>query len=323
MCTSLSFLTKNHYFGRTLDLEYSNNESVVITAREYPFVFRHQKTIDKHFAIIGMATVSKGFPLYYEATNEVGLSMAGLNFPNKAVYNELDDEKDNICPFELIPWILSTCETVAQAKELLEETNILNEDFSKQYENTPLHWMICDKTEAITLECVREGLKIYYNPIGILTNCPDFPMQMFNLNNYMSLSADEPTTSFSNCLEFSKYSRGMGALGLPGDNSSMSRFVRTAFTKLNSVCGENEEESITQFFNILSTVNQVQGTVRVDNKYVKTIYTSCCNTDKGIYYYKTYNNSQINAVNIHKESLDRNELIIYNLVGKQQIKFLN
>lgn len=323
MCTSISFKTKNHYFGRTLDLELSYNESVVITAREFPLIFRHHKAIDKHFAIIGMATVSNGLPLYYDATNEVGLSMAGLNFPNKAVYHCYDDEKNNICPFELIPWILSTCETVSEVRKLLENVNIINEDFSHQYKNTPLHWIVSDKTESITLECVQEGIKIYYNPIGILTNCPDFPTQMFNLNNYMSLSADEPTTSFSNSLEFSKYSRGMGALGLPGDNSSMSRFVRVAFTKLNSVCGENEEDSITQFFNILSTVNQVQGTVRVNGKYVKTVYTSCCNTDKVIYYYKTYNNSQINAVNIHNEDLDTNRLIIYKLEDKQQIKLIN
>ena len=323
MCTSISFFTENHYFGRTLDLEYSFDEKVVITPREYPFQFRCRETNEKHFAIIGMATVVDGFPLYYEATNEAGLSMAGLNFPERTVYKEKDDEKSNICSFELIPWILSTCESVEDAKELLLTTNIIKEDFNEDYKATPLHWMISDKLASVTVECIDEGLKIYYNPIGMLTNNPEFPLQVFNLNNYMSLSPEEPETRFADCFDFNKYSRGMGALGLPGDNSSMSRFVRTAFTKLNSVCGKSENESISQFFNILGTVSQVRGTVKIDDKFVKTVYTSCCNTDKGVYYYKTYNNSQITAVNMHGETLDRSGLIIYNLINEQQINFVN
>ena len=323
MCTSISFFTKNHYFGRTLDLEYSFDEKVVITPRKFPFQFRYHETNKNHFAIIGMATVVDGVPLYYDATNEAGLSMAGLSFPDRTIYKDADDEKHNICSFELIPWVLSTCETVDDAKFLLQTTNIIKEDFNDDYKATPLHWMISDKISSITVECVDEGLKIYYNPIGVLTNNPEFPLQVFNLNNYMSLSPEEPESRFADCFDFNKYSRGMGALGLPGDNSSMSRFVRTSFTKLNSVCGENEVESVTEFFHILGTVNQVRGTVKIHDKFVKTVYTSCCNTDKGVYYYKTYDNAQITAINMYNENLDRSGLIVYNLINKQQINFMN
>ncbi|MBR5191206.1 MAG: linear amide C-N hydrolase, partial [Clostridia bacterium] len=106
-------------------------------------------------------------------------------------------------------------------------------------------------------------------------------------------------------------------------NSSMSRFVRAVFTRLNSVSGNNENESVSQFFHILDAVSQVIGTVRAGDGFMTTIYTSCCNTDKGIYYYKTYENSQISAVNINNENLDTNELIIYNLVAEQQINYQN
>ncbi|MBR5203285.1 MAG: choloylglycine hydrolase [Clostridia bacterium] len=323
MCTSISFLSKDHYFGRTLDLEYSYNEKVVITPREYQFEFRYQKPLNSHYAMIGMATVVNDFPLYYEATNEKGLSMAGLNFPDKTVYKDFNHEKSNVCPFELIPWILSKCESVEDAKELLYSTNIILEDFNKDFSSTPLHWMISDRDSSITVECVDDGLKIYYNPVHTLTNSPEFPIQIFNLNNYMNLTREEPETRFAEGLNFSKYSRGMGALGLPGDNSSMSRFVRAVFTRLNSVCGKSENESVSQFFHILGTVSQTRGTVRVNNGFVTTIYTSCCNTNRGIYYYTTYENRQITAINMYNENLDTSELLIYNLVSKQQINYQN
>lgn len=323
MCTSISFLSKDHYFGRTLDLEYSYDEKVVITPRVYPFEFRYQKPVNNHFAMIGMATVVDDYPLYYEATNEKGLSMAGLNFPDKTVYKDFDHQKNNICPFELIPWVLSKCESVEEAKELLYSTNIISADFNDDFKSTPLHWMISDRDSSITVECVDDGLKIYYNPVSVLTNNPEFPIQIFNLNNYMSLTREEPETRFAEGFDFNKYSRGMGALGLPGDNSSMSRFVRAVFTRLNSVCGESENESISQFFHILGTVSQTRGTVRASDGFMTTIYTSCCNTDKGIYYYTTYENNQISAVNMSNENLDTNELLIYNLESEQQINYQN
>ncbi len=323
MCTSISFLSNDHYFGRTLDLEYSYDEKVVITPRNFPFEFRYQKPVNNHFAMIGMATVVDGYPLYYEATNEKGLSMAGLNFPDKTVYKDFDHQKNNICPFELIPWVLSKCASVEESKELLYSTNVISADFNDDYKSTPLHFMISDRESSITVECVDDGLKIYYNPVSVLTNNPEFPIQIFNLNNYMSLTREEPETRFAEGFDFNKYSRGMGALGLPGDNSSMSRFVRAAFTRLNSICGESECESISQFFHILSTVTQTRGTVKAGDGFMTTIYTSCCNTDKGIYYYTTYDNNQITAVNMYNENLDRNGLIIYNLVNEQQINYQN
>lgn len=106
----------------------------------------------------------------------------------------------------------------------------------------------------------------------------------------------------------------MGALGMPGDWSSQSRFVKAAFTKLNSKCQTGETESVSQFFHILGSVEHPRGCVVMgDDLYEITIYSSCCNTDKGIYYYKTYDNSQITAVDMHKENLDSIKLVSYPL----------
>ncbi len=324
MCTAITYKTKDSYFGRNLDYEFSYSENITITPRNYTFNFRCEKPVKEHYAMIGMAYVYEGYPLYYDATNEVGLSMAGLLFPDNACYKGLAQGKCNISPFEFIPWVLATCENVEQAEELILKTNLVNIEFNKELPLSPLHWLVADEENSFVVEAVKEGVKIYKNPLGVLTNNPPFDMQMFNLSNYMFLSSKRAENRFSDKIDLKEYSRGMGAMGMPGDLSSQSRFVRAAFTKLNSVSGESEEESISQFFHILSSVEQQRGCVELgDDKYEITIYSSCCNMNKGIYYYKTYNNSQITAVDMRKENLEQKNLISYPLIDKEQIKIQN
>ena len=149
-------------------------------------------------------------------------------------------------------------------------------------------------------------------------------MEMFALNNYMHLSAKSPENTFAKGLELQRYSRGMGAIGLPGDLSSQSRFVRVAYTKMNSLSGDGEKESVSQFFHILGSVDQQRGCCELDDgKYEITLYTSCCNTDKGIYYYTTYDNHQITAVDMHKVDLDGDTLTRYPIIKEEQIRMQN
>lgn len=324
MCTAVSFLSKDHYFGRNLDLEYSYIETVTITPRNYPFKFRKKETLETHYAMIGIAYVHEGYPLYYDATNEKGLSMAGLNFPHYADYKPESAHEDNIAPFEFIPWILGQCATVTEAKGLLLKLNLLEEHYSTELPLSPLHWMIADRNSSIVVESVKEGLKIYENPVGVLTNSPTFDMQLFHLNNYMSLSRKAPQKHFTSNLDLKRYSNGMGAIGMPGDWSSQSRFVKAAFTKMNSVCRDSENESVSQFFHILGSVEHQRGCVEMENDlYEITIYSSCCNTDKGIYYYRTYDNSQIIAVDMYREELDGTWVISYPLLKESEIKWQN
>ena len=320
MCTAVTYQTKDFYFGRTLDYEHSFAEEVTITPRKFPFAFRHHPTNSDHYAIIGMACVMKNYPLYFDAVNEKGLGMAGLNFVGNAYYNPPIAGRDNVASFEFIPWILSQCASVAEAKMLLQRINITNETFAENLPASQLHWIIADKFEAITVESMADGLHVYENPVGVLTNNPSFNQQMFRLNDYMHLSPRSPENSFSEKLNLQHYSRGMGALGLPGDLSSQSRFVRAAFTKMNSRSAETEGESVSQFFHILGTVSQTRGCCMVaDGEYEITLYTSCCNADKGIYYYTTYDNHQISAVDMHREQLDDAKLIHYSLLRGEQI----
>lgn len=323
MCTAVTYCTKDHYFGRNLDYEHSYQESVTITPRDYIFHFRRLPPLEHHYAMIGMATVSNEYPLYYDATNEYGLSISGLNFPHSAKYMPEMPGKDNVAAFELIPWILGNFKTVAEANVKLRNTNIVNVPFSNDFPLSPLHWMLADRNDCVTIEQTESGLQIYENPVGILTNEPPFPFHMTNLQNYLHVTSEEAVNQFAPSIPLKAYSRGMGGIGLPGDLSSASRFIKAAFTKLNSVSKDAESASISQVFHILGSVAQQQGCVKVGQSYEKTIYTSCCNTTKGIYYYTTYENSQITGIRLHGAELDSDKLIRYPLVKGQQIRIEN
>lgn len=324
MCTAITYQTKDHYFGRNMDYGFSYKETVTVTPRNFPFKYRKVAEQKRHYAMIGMAYVVNDYPLYYDATNEYGVSMAGLNFPGNAVYHPEKEGVDNITPFEFIPWILGQCVNLNEVKELLSHMNLVDLPFSEELPLSPLHWIIADKEHSITVESVAEGLRVYDNPVGVLTNNPPFDYHMFNLCNYMNLSKEEAENRLTDKVDLKAYSRGMGAMGLPGDLSSASRFVKAVFTKLNSISGESENESVSQFFHILGSVEQQRGCVHMGNDmYEITLYSSCCNVDKGIYYYITYDNRQINGVDMHKEDLDGNRAVSYSLIKEESIHIQN
>lgn len=324
MCTAITYKTKDFYFGRTLDYDFSYGEEVTVTPRAFPLPFKKCAELKNHYAIAGMAYVPHNYPLYYDAFNEKGLCMAGLNFVGNAHYSEEKKDKVNLAQYEFIPYILGKCATVAQALKELERINLIAAEYAKGMPAAQLHWIIADKERCITVEFVKEGLKIYENSAGVLTNNPPFEGQLFNLNNYMRLSNRDGGNTFSDKIDLSNYSRGLGALGLPGDWSSQSRFVRAAFVKLNSVSGETEEQSVNQFFHILGAVGQPRGTCVTDGgSYETTVYTSCCNAAKGLYYYTTYENHAISVVDMHAENLDGDKLCRYPVIRRENILYQN
>lgn len=324
MCTAITYKTKDHYFGRNLDLDDTYYEMVTVTPRNYPFRYRKMGAVLQHYAMIGIACIVDDYPLYYDAVNEKGLGMAGLHFPQNAVYKPEVPDRDNVPPFELIPWLLGQCATVGEVREKLERIHLVNLDFKETLPLSPLHWMVADRESSITVEAVQDGVKVYDNPAGVMTNNPAFDIQLFNLNNFMYLSTEPPRNQFCSSLPLDAYSLGMGAMGLPGDMSSMSRFVKAVFTKLNSVSDSSESASISQFFHILHSVEMQRGCVRVgENRYEITEYSCCCNVDRGIYYYTTYENSQITGVDMYKEDLDGSRLVTYPLLKGQRVRMQN
>ena len=308
MCTAVAYKTNDLYFGRNLDYERSWGESVTITPRRYPFSFRSGEVMNEHYAMIGMAHVRDNYPLYYDAANEAGLCVAGLNFTRSTVYHEKVAGYESVAQFEFIPWLLSKCASVSEAVGLLEKTVITGEQFSENLPAAKLHWLIADKDSCVTLESMEDGLHIYENDFGVLTNEPPFPFQSQMMNNYLNLSAKPPVNRTG--MKLDAYSRGMGAIGLPGDLSSGSRFVRAAFVRANSRSGESENESVSQLFHILASVEQQKGCCELESgEFEYTIYSSCVNAGKGIYYYRTYDSQRTMSIDMHRADLDSDELL--------------
>lgn len=324
MCTCINFKTTDNYFGRNLDLEYNFNQKVVITPRNYEIKLKKEGIFKTKYAMVGMATVVDNYPLYAEASNEKGLAIAGLNFPYNAYYGAEEKDKINITPYELTLWILGNFASIEELKKVIDKVNLIDISFKENIPVTPLHWMISDYKECIVIEQTKDGFKLYLNPIGVLTNNPPFYYHLLNINNYIKISPSNTENTFYDKIELKNYGEGMGAIGLPGDNSPASRFIRASFNKLNSKCDFNEESSITQFFHILDSVAMVKGSVVTQNKkYEVTSYSCCINQTKGIYYYKTYNNNQITAVRMNEQNMNSQELTSYELIQNQQINFIN
>ncbi|MGG7213503.1 choloylglycine hydrolase [Clostridium nigeriense] len=329
MCTALTLKTKDgyHLFGRNMDIEFSFNQSVTLVPRNFSYVNRATDKKEKtKYAMIGMGTIIDNHPCYAEAMNEKGLACAGLNFPKYSHWHEETMEgKINIPPYDLILWIVGRFESIAELRKELENIHLVGKPIN---ENTPLptlHWIVSDsKGDCIVIENTIEGLKIFENKVGVLTNAPTFDWHITNLVQYMKVSPTQPSETIWGEEKINPLGQGAGGRELPGDFSSTSRFVKAAFLRSNAVLGDDELSGIIEFFHILSGVAMIRGAVVTpQNLNDITQYTSCMCQEKGIYYYNTYNNNQINAIDMNKEDLDGKEIKIFEYRDKQVINYEN
>lgn len=275
--------------------------------------------------MIGVSVVEDNYPLYCDTINEKDLGIAGLDFVGPCKYFSVDKSKNNMASFELIPYLLGSCETIDDVKKILANMNITNESFSDNLPAANLHWLMGDRSgKSIVVESTSTGLHIYDNSVNTLTNDPVFPAQVETLANFASVSPAQPKNTLVPNADINLYSRGLGTHHLPGGTDSNSRFIKASFVLAHSPKGNDEVENVTNFFHILHSVEQAKGTDEVeDNVFEFTMYSDCMNLDKGILYFTTYDNNQINAVDMNNEDLDTSDLITYELFKDQAIKFEN
>lgn len=310
MCTTVAITMDGFFFGRNMDLEGSFGERVVITPRNFPFRFRRTEPSFSHYAMVGMATVAAGYPLYADAFNEKGLCMAGLDFPHNAYYPKWGNGvKTEIAPFELIPWVLGKCATIAEARELLVQTTLVEEAFSADLPPTPLHWHIADKSGALVVEPMGDGLKIYDDPVGVLTNNPPFPQQMAAQKRYEDLSNESrimPTA------EPSFFSLGLGGVGLPGDYSSASRFAKAVFLKRHLAAEGGDTARVLAVLSLLGAVAPPQGSVlNEEGRAHYTTYSCCMDMETGRYYVRRATAFGVSSVSLSPSFCDGDCLISF------------
>lgn len=311
MCTGLTITKGNFYLARNLDINYYFGQRVVVVPRKYPFKYRCDKTNDNHYAIIGMGIQMNDHLLFADAMNEKGLGMAELNFKGFAKYPDGQVEgKNSITCYEIISWILQNHETVKQVKETLKNTILVNIPLMEGLPCAPVHWIIADKDESIVLEQTEDGLKVHDNPVGVLTNNPPFEYHMMSLRDYRGISTENGPSTLLKGIDLPPLGVGMGGIGLPGDSSPNSRFVKAAFLRSHAAWSDDAEENIALIFHILDNVAMVKGTVMGnDGKDEYTYYTSCINGTTGDYIYKTHKHRNTVTFNLFDEDLDGDKLI--------------
>ena len=310
-----------------MDLAYFFNQAVMIIPRNYQIQDRVSgNTITNKRAIIGMGTVIDNHPVFAEAMNDAGLACAGLNFDGYAYFEKEPVEgKNNIAPYDFIQWVLSNHVTVEEVKKGMENLELVDCPINDQTPVPMLHWMITDKNgNAIVIEKTKERLTVHDNHIGVMTNNPTFDWHLTNLNEYLHLTPTAPKEVKWGKQTLKSLGIGAGTLGMPGDFASVSRFVRIAYIRSHMPKIEGDEQSITQFFHMLDYVKMVRGGVLTDDGLEDgTTYSSCMDQEKGIYYYKTYENNRISAIDMHKEQLDGENLIIFKYLTNQDINYQN
>lgn len=314
MCTAIHLPGQPHLFGRTLDLENNCGASIVITPRTFDLALPSPPQAPAATALLGVARLENGQPLYFDAINEHGLGMAALHFPGNAVYLPPRADRHNVPSYALIPWVLHHCQTLTQARELLQKTNVTAAAFCDALPPSPLHWMLAAADGALVIEPTSDGLQLYENPSGVLTNNPPFPYHTAHLDDVRHLTPD----SFADA-----YSKGLGAVGLPGDFSSASRFVRAAFVKRNLLAGDTPTEQITQFFHLMDAISVPRGCVRdTQGTPFFTQYTTCADTQNGVYYFKTHQNNRIRAVRLSDFDPNATTPFCVTMDGEQDFTFL-
>lgn len=323
MCTSFNF--KNKYYGRNMDLDYDmSNSKIIITPINYTLKYKcNENNIKIDHALIGMGLVINKYPLYYEAMNDKGLYMAGLNFNKFAVYNDHKENKENIATFEFIPHILGQCETIQEVKLLLERINLTNDSFMLNLPIAQLHWIVCKGDEAIVIESTKDGLFVYESKIGVITNNPTYDFHMYNINNYINLTPYNPSRDFFKGIELKNLSHGVGTTGLPGGLGSVDRFVRCTYYKNTISTLQDQLDEITQVFHILDSVSVKRGSVICEKEQEEiTVYSSCLSIDNLSYYYKTYTNNQINCVSMNDVDFrNSKELFTFDVHWNQNINY--
>ncbi len=325
MCTAI-FLNKKHViFGRNMDISYSFGEQVVIMPRCYPIHFKARATINKHYGMIGMACVVNGTPLYSDGMNEHGLCVAALNFQGYAHYiEETHANRISLAPYEVIPFLLATCKNIDEVRKVVQSLELINIPFGDKFQLPYLHWMISDQKECVVLESVKDGIRLYENPVGVMTNNPEFSFHTTNLNQYLNVSPKSRRSDFGERLDLRPLGHGDGGMSLPGDTGSVSRFVRGVFVKENATTEDDVEREIAQFFRISSQVAVVKGNVILeDHRSNYTTYTSCMVPELNGYFYTTYYNQQITGITMSKEEIEGNNLVQISLEQNPQINWKN
>ncbi|MDD1782729.1 choloylglycine hydrolase family protein [Enterovibrio sp. ZSDZ35] len=324
-CTgiSLSTVSDQHVHARTIEWgENDLNSKLVVSPRDHTFTSTmpdQQKglTWKSKYGFVGISVSVDTF--IGEGVNEEGLT-AGLfyfkGYGSLKAYNP-KDRANSITDMDFVRWMLSQFKTVDEVKTAMTSIDIVPVYIDAKGQPSPTgHWRVTDKAgNNIVIEIMDNGkVHIYDNEVGVLTNSPTFPWQVTNLNNYINLHPGSSTPQKFGGVEAKSFGIGSGFLGLPGDITPPSRFVRAAFFVNTAPESKTSQEAVSQAFHIMNNFDIPIGT-EFSEQYREhmpdlpsaTQWTSVIDQANGVFYYKTMNDSQIKKVDLNKINFNNKE----------------
>ncbi|MEQ2438264.1 choloylglycine hydrolase family protein [Phocaeicola vulgatus] len=315
-CTGISFLAEDGGYVQARTIEWGDS----YLPSEYVIVPRGQDLVSytptgvnglrfrAKYGLVGLAIIQKEFVA--EGLNEVGLSAGLFYFPHYGKYEEYDEAQNAITlsDLQVVNWMLSQFATIDEVREAIEGVKVVSLD--KPGKSSTVHWRIGDaKGNQMVLEFVGGVPYFYENKVGVLTNSPDFPWQVTNLNNYVNLYPGAVTPQQWGGVTIFPFGAGAGFHGIPGDVIPPSRFVRVAFYKATAPVCPTAYDAILQSFHILNNFDIPIGIEHALGKAPDipsaTQWTSAIDLTNRKVYYKTAYNNNIRCISMKKIDFDK------------------
>lgn len=308
MCTAITLQNDQEaaFFGRTMDFSYPLDPELYFVPKGYQWtnILRtHQ--IRNRYRYMGIGQDISPV-VFADGVNEAGFLAAALYFPGCAQYDDAgprDSAEAAIAAIEVVGFLLGLCATLDQAVSLLHTVRIVGVKDAVTDTVAPLHWIIADAGgKSMVIEKMADGLHMTDNPIGVLSNSPDFGWHMANLRNYTNLSPAQPDSRDWGPVSLTPFGQGAGTLGMPGDYTPPSRFVRTAFQKTHIARPSGKEEAVNAVFHLLEGVSIPKGVVMTARGTADfTQYTAMIDLSEPEYFFRTYDRSCTAAVRLPGE----------------------
>lgn len=315
-CTGITLKAKDgsRIVARTIEWGGSNlNSQYVVVPRGYtqqsyiPGSTTGGMTFTARYGYIGLAVEQEQFVA--EVLNEAGLSAGLFYFPQYGKYEAYDPKENasNIADLQLVSWILGSCKTVDEVKESIKKVHVIGIDPRA----STAHWRFADTTgRQIVLEIINEKPIFYENELGVLTNSPSFDWQMTNLNNYVNLIPGMAPSQQLDGVTLASFGNGSGFLGIPGDITPPSRFVRAAFYQATAPQQETGQQTVIQCFQILNNFDIPIGIEFAPNLPPVDIpsatqWTSATDMTNRIIYYRTMYDNAIRSIDLRKINFAR------------------
>ena len=331
-CTGIRIKPKDGsvIFARTLEFADDLHSNIIIIPRNKEFVGAAPKNQaglrwTTKYATVG--TNAFGMEVVLDALNEKGLAVGLFYFPDYAQYQEVgpDDLAKTLAPWELGTFLLGTCSSVQEVVEAVERVRVAAVVQRDMGFVPPCHYIVNDaQGHCAVLEYVGGKLHVHDNPLGVFTNAPTFDWHLTNLRNYVNLSASNVLPITMDGVKFPGFGQGSGMLGLPGDFTPPSRFIRAVAFSQSALPVEAARDGVLQAFHILNQFDIPKGAARgvEQGRAVAdyTLWTGASDLANLRYYYRTYDDSRIRVVDLKEMDLDASEIKTIRMAGSESIE---